>query len=171
MITRRLTLGLSLALAVAACGDERPARVATVHETLPTLLLPPSPTFVSKSGGADALQISVRTPMEADQVAEYYRKLLKSGGWSLASDAKDRDGATVLLAQHQGPPLWVRIERATGAPGSLVQLTGAVLSRADSSRLAIAKAAYARADSIARGQLSNKPRPPGTTDSAAPAPR
>jgi hypothetical protein len=126
---------------------------------------------VSKSGSADALQITVRTPMEPDTVGDYYRKLLKAGGWTLASDARDRDGATVLLAQHQGPPLWVRIQPATGSSGSLVQLTGAVLSRADSSRLAIAKAAYARADSIARGQLSNKPRPAATHDSAKAAPR
>ena len=170
MTIRLLGLGLSLTFAVAACGDEPPARVATVHETLPTLLLPPSPTFVSKSGSADALQITVRTPVAPDEVGDYYRKLLKAGGWTLASDAKDRDGATVLLAQHQGPPLWVRIQPSTGAPGSLVQLTGAVLSKADSARLTIAKAAYARADSVAKGQLSNKPRP-ARTDSAAPAPR
>jgi hypothetical protein len=160
---------LALPLGATACGEKPPERVATVGETLPKLLLPPNPTFVSKSGSADALQITVQTPMAADEVAEYYRKLLKTGGWTLASDAKDRDGATVLLAQHQGPPLWIRIARSSGAAGSQVQLTGAVLSKADSARLVFAKAATARADSVASGKLTNRVRP--APDSAAPPPR
>jgi hypothetical protein len=157
---------LSLLLAVAGCGEPPPARTATVGQTLPTLLLPPNPTFVSKSGSADALQITVRTPLAADETGDYYRKLLKAGSWTLVNDAKDRDGAIVLLAQGKGPPLWVRIQPATGSPGSLVQLTGAVLSKADSSRLAFAKAATARADSVAKGKLSNRPRRDATADSA-----
>jgi hypothetical protein len=157
---------LALALAAAGCGEKPPTRTATVGQTLPTLLLPPSATFVSRSGSADALQITVRTPLGPDQTGDYYRKLLKASSWTLVNDAKDRDGAIVLLAQGKGPPLWVRIQQASGAPGSLVQLTGAVLSKADSSRLAFAKAATARADSVAKGILSNRPRPDSTADSA-----
>ena len=84
--------------------------MAKVNEALPNLPLPPQPSFVSRSGGPDALQITVRSPASPEAVAAYYRAVFKTGQWKLVNDAKDADGATVLLAQRNGPPLWVRIQ-------------------------------------------------------------
>lgn len=121
---------LVLAAALAACADKTP-KMARVEEALPNIPLPPEPSFVSRSGGPDALQLTVRSPANPDSVADYYRGVFKTGGWKLVNEAKDAEGATVLLAQQKGPPLWVRIHPADGG-GSMVELSGAVVSRIDS---------------------------------------
>jgi hypothetical protein len=120
-----------LCAALVGCRD-KPPQTAKLSETLPTLLLPPNASFVERAAGVDALQITVRSPESADSVATYYRQILKKGGWRLVNDAKDADGATVLFAQRQGPPLWVRIRRDAEGSGSVVELTGAVVPKHDS---------------------------------------
>ena len=71
------------------------------------------------------------SPATPDSVAGYYRGVFKSGKWKLVNEAKDAEGAIVLLAQQNGPPLWVRIHPADGG-GSMIELSGAVLSKVDS---------------------------------------
>jgi hypothetical protein len=93
------------------------------------LPLPPNPELVSKVGGAGALQITLRTAAKEDQVTDYYRGLLSRGKWRLVSDVKGKDGVIALYAEHDGPPLWVRIWPASDAQGTMVQLTGAALSK------------------------------------------
>ena len=122
---------LVLCAALAACADKTP-KVAKVNEALPDLPLPPNPTFVQRSAGPDALQITVRSPASTEAVAAYYRGVFKQGGWRLVNEAKDAEGATVLFAQRKGPPLWVRILTDTQGGGSLVVLSGAVLPWTDS---------------------------------------
>jgi hypothetical protein len=121
---------LVLCAALAACGDKTP-KVAKFDEALPNVPLPPQPSFVGRSGGPDALQVMVRSPATPDSVADYYRGVFKTGSWKLVNEAKDAEGATVLLAHQNGPPLWVRIQPADGG-GSMVELSGAVVSRIDS---------------------------------------
>jgi|SRR3990172_10214513 len=123
---------LVLCAALAACGDKAP-KIAKLSDALPNLPLPPQASFVGRTGGPDALQITVRSPARADVVAAYYRNVFKTGAWRLVNDATDAEGATVLLAQQDGPPLWVRIQNAEDGRGTLVELTGAVLPKADSS--------------------------------------
>ncbi len=118
---------LVLCLALAAC--DKPAKTAKLTDALPNLPLPPDAKFVERAGGPDALQITVRSPAQADAVAAYYRQVLAKGGWHLVNDAKDADGATVLFAQQKGPPLWVRIRPAEGGQGTVVELSGAVMPR------------------------------------------
>jgi hypothetical protein len=121
---------LVLCATLAACADKAP-KMAKLDEALPNIPLPPQPSFVGRSGGPDALQIMVRSPAKPDAVADYYRGVFKTGGWKLVNEAKDAEGAIVLLAQQKGPPLWVRIHPADGG-GSMVELSGAVVSRIDS---------------------------------------
>jgi hypothetical protein len=121
---------LVLCTVLAACGDKTP-KVAQLNEALPNLPLPPNPSFVGRSGGSDALQITVRSPASPDSVADYYRGVFKTGHWKLVNEAKDAEGAIVLLAQQSGPPLWVRIHPADNG-GSMIELSGAVLSKIDS---------------------------------------
>jgi hypothetical protein len=130
-----------LGLTLMACGSEPPPpEPPRLDEAFSSLPLPPNPEFVSRSGSADALQITLRTPAELSQVADYYRQTLSQGNWRLVSDMQNPDGSTAFYAEHDGPPLWVRIWKAKDQPGTMVQLTGAVVgqdslagrSRADS---------------------------------------
>jgi hypothetical protein len=122
---------LVLCAALVACGDKAP-KMAQLNQALPNIPLPPEAKFVGRSGGPDALQVTVRSPVAPDAVANYYRAVFKTGNWKLVNEAKDADGATVLFAQQNGPPLWVRILPADEGSGSIVELSGAVLSKADS---------------------------------------
>jgi hypothetical protein len=109
------------------CG-ETPPKSPEMSDVFGRLPVPPQAQFVSRSGGADALQITVRTPMRPDVIATYYRTVLKSDGWKLINDAKDRGGAVVLFAQRENRPLWVRVRLDPGSGGSLVDLAGAVVA-------------------------------------------
>jgi hypothetical protein len=116
-------------LVLAACTD-KPATVK-FSQALPNLPLPPQASFVGRAGGPDALQVTVRSPASADSVAMYYRRVFKANNWRLVNDAKDAEGATVLFAAQNGPPLWVRIQSAEDGRGSVVELSGAVVQGAD----------------------------------------
>jgi hypothetical protein len=119
---------LALTLALVGCGDSAP-KSPRVADVFPTLPLPPQPTLVSRSGGSEALQLTVRSPYKADAIAAYYRALFKTGSWQLVNDARDPEGAVVLLARQKGPPLWVRIRSTEDSTAALVELSGAVSPR------------------------------------------
>jgi hypothetical protein len=120
-------------LGLLACGDSEPAtrnpKPPGFTEAFSKLPLPPKGELVSRSGGAGALQIVLRTQESDSVVAEYYRTLLSQGGWRLVSDIKNQDGATAMYAEQDGPPLWVRIWPAGGGAGTMIQLTGAALAK------------------------------------------
>jgi hypothetical protein len=115
-----------------ACGSEpRNPTPPRLDEAFSHLPLPPNPELVSQTGGADALQITLRSTADVGSVITYYRHVLSSEPWRLVSDIRNRDGSTALYAEQDGPPLWVRIWQPKDRPGTLVQLTGAV-TRKDS---------------------------------------
>jgi hypothetical protein len=98
-------LTLVLILGLPACGGSeprKPPKPPEFTEAFSNLPLPPDAEFVSRSGGAGALQIVLRTPESDSVMAEYYRGLLSEGGWRLVSDIKNRDGATVMYAEQDG---------------------------------------------------------------------
>ncbi|HET8834297.1 MAG TPA: hypothetical protein VFN08_06170 [Gemmatimonadales bacterium] len=130
MIPSKIRL-LVLCAGLAACKDSTP-KMASLHDAMPFLPLPPEATFVQKSGGPDALQVTLRSTAKADAIASYYRGVLQKNGWRLVSDQTDKDGATVLFAESKGPPLWIRVQRAEDGNGTLVQLSGAVMAPRDS---------------------------------------
>ncbi len=66
---------LVLCAALAACGRDKPPKVASMNEALPNIPFPPDPTIVGRAGGPDALQLTVRSALQVDKVAEYYRGL------------------------------------------------------------------------------------------------
>jgi hypothetical protein len=114
-------------IALLACGDKPPTppKLSQVFSRLP---IPPQAQFVSRSGGADAIQITLRTPVLPDSIASYYRRVFKTDGWKLINDGKDPIGAVVFLAQRENRPLWVRVRLDEGGTGSLVDLAGAVVA-------------------------------------------
>jgi hypothetical protein len=126
---------LSIAAVLIACESEPPPPTPPAFgRAFSHLPLPPNPQIVSRTGSADALQLTVYSPVEPGRVADYYRSALTKGNWRLVSDTKSRDGSTALYAEHDGPPLWVRIWKSNDRPGTIVQLTGAVVAQ-DSSKL------------------------------------
>ena len=126
MIPTRIRAVL-LCAALVACGDKLP-KAAELSQAIPNLPLPPQSTFVQRSAGPDAVQVVLKTPSSPEQVAAYYREVFKRGTWRLVNEAKDGAGGTAMLAEQDGPPLWVRIRPAD--KGSLVELSGAVVSKA-----------------------------------------
>lgn len=133
MIPPRIWLA-AVCLTAIGCGD-KPPKTPSVSEVFPNLPLPPQPSFVSRAGGPDALQITVRTPTKAADVEAYYREILSRPNWRLVSQVRDGEGALVLLAEQEGPPLWVRIRSTDDSTATLVELAGAVLAR-DSAKTA-----------------------------------
>jgi hypothetical protein len=125
-----LLLGLVL-----ACGSEsRAPKMPDFGAAFPNLPLPPEPELISQTGSADALQLTLHTPKEEDRIVEYYRYILSNGNWRLVSDIKNPDGSVVLYAEQSGPPLWARIWKPKGRPGTMVQLTGAVVPKDSTKR-------------------------------------
>jgi len=116
-----------VALLLAACNPDTGREVVSVGKAMPNLPLPPQAEIVSRAGSPTALQITLRSAVAPDEVLAYYRSVLSSGGWSLESDTPDASGAAALYAVNDGHPLWVRIRRNPGAPGSIVEVSGAVV--------------------------------------------
>jgi len=128
MIPSKIWAALAV-LALVACKDGEPElEMAKVADVFPNLPLPPEATVVSRSGGPDALQLTLMSPVKAKDVEAYYRSLLSKSGWRLVNDMRDRDGSVVLLAQQDGPPLWVRIKSTDDSAATMVELAGAVLA-------------------------------------------
>jgi hypothetical protein len=135
MLSPRQILGAACALLLLGCGSEsspqpKPPDTFTVFPNLP---LPPEARFVSRAGSADALQITLFSPVETDGVVDYYRGVLSKGKWRLVSDVKNPDGTVLLYAEQDGPPIWVRVWPTTDSAGTMIQLAGALV-RTDSAR-------------------------------------
>jgi hypothetical protein len=132
MIPTKIWAGLAV-LALVACKDKGP-QTAKVSEVFPRLPLPPQATVVSRSGSPDALQLTLMSSAKVKDVEAYYRATLTKNGWRLVNDMRDRDGSVVLLAERDGPPLWVRIKSTDDSVATMVELSGAIL--ADTARRA-----------------------------------
>ncbi len=111
---------------LAACRADVPEETANLAQALPGIPIPPASTVLGRAGSADALQISFRSEWSESDLLVYYRQLFTKQPWKLVSDVRDRDGAAVLYAERDGPPIWVRIHKAPGASGVAVEISGAV---------------------------------------------
>ena len=118
---------------LAGCADATPKQ-PKMGDVFPNLPLPPGASLVGRSGGAEALLLTLRSSRPSAEVEAYYRKVLSVNGWRLVKQDKAADGTIVLLADQGGPPLWVRI-KAEDSTSTLVELAGAVLKRPDSTKV------------------------------------
>jgi hypothetical protein len=121
-----IRVGLAV-LALVACGEKKP-ETPKISQVFPSLPLPPQATVVGRSGGPDALQLTLMSSTKVKEVESYYRAILTRNGWRLANDMRDRDGSLVLLAEQDGPPLWVRIKSTDDSVATIVELNGAVVA-------------------------------------------
>lgn len=120
----RKSLVLFVFLLAAACSEPK-KHEASVFDVLPIIPTPPASQVIGREGGEDAVKIRFRSSMDADSVADYYRRVLAERPWRLVSDVKAADGTITLYAEQDGPPLWVSIRRASGSAGSFIDLAGA----------------------------------------------
>jgi hypothetical protein len=128
MVPFKIRAGLAL-LALAGCRDT-PPEMAKLPDVLPNLPLPPNGSVVSSQGSPDALKLTLRSNARSAEVESYYRGVLnEKNGWRLVSDTRDAEGALVLLAEQDGPPLWVRIQSTSDSVATMVELAGAAVRR------------------------------------------
>jgi hypothetical protein len=132
-----------IVLALAACRPDTSRQVASTGAALPFLPFPPQAEVVSRAGSADAVQITFRSKSTPTQVLNYYRVILAQSGWSLEGDAVDAVGAAALYALKDGHPMWIRISQTPGMPGTIVEISGAVVVSDSAAAANIAPAAPA----------------------------
>jgi len=132
MIPTRFWAAAAL-IGLLGCGDKS-REPADLSAALPNLPLPPSPTLVSRSSGSNTLMITLRSPAKARDVESYYRHVLTGPGWKLLKHSTDRSGAVTMLAEQDGPPLWVRIRSTPDSSATLVDLAGAVVDSTGAKR-------------------------------------
>jgi len=160
MRLHRLLLPLGVALALSACKKEKPEEVPSALDVFPAIIMPPNASYVSKSGSKEALAVLLRTSLKVEQAANYYRLALRPPSWRLVSDGKDNQGATMLYAERDGRPLWVRVWPDSEFNATFVEMTGAVAKlHPDSTK------APSDSEAIAAGQL---PQPAATFVPLAP---
>jgi hypothetical protein len=124
----RLILLVVCVAGIAACRE--PKSEADLSRALPTLLVPPNSSLVSREGGTDALKIRFHSEFDPERVARYYREVFSKAPWNLISDTPDREGTIALYAERtDGPPLWVSISKVSGGSGSYVDLAGASIAK------------------------------------------
>jgi len=113
-------------LALVACakkdGDEKVARTPPVLAGVPIV---PGSQVVDSSGTSDAARLVVLVGQPVDSVSAFYRRELAKAGWRLVSDVPDSAG-TDLLAQRDGPPLWVQIRPGPSPQTTRYTIIGAV---------------------------------------------
>ena len=126
MIPSQIWAGLAV-LTLLACTDEKPIELPEFSRVFPNLPLPPNASVVSRTGSADALQLTLMSRVKAADVEAYYRSVLTRNGWRLVNDQRQRDGGVALLAELKGQPLWVRIQSTDDSVSTIVELSGAVL--------------------------------------------
>jgi hypothetical protein len=123
----RRTLFFALLVGLAGCSEPKPT--VRLQDALPTLLIPPSSSVISRENGEDAIVIHFRSDLDQATMSRYYRGMLSKAPWKIVRDSPDGDGGTLLAERPDGPPLWVTIRKPEGgASGSLVDLAGAKVS-------------------------------------------
>ena len=139
---RYLHLALAV-VALGACQPDNSRQMASTAAALPFLPVPPQAEVMSRAGTPEALQITFRSKSTPGEVLNYYRVILPSSGWSLESDAEDAVGAAALYALKDGHPMWIRISQAPGMPGTIVEVSGAVVVSDSAAAATVAPAAPA----------------------------
>ncbi len=123
------TIPVLAVIVLGACNPESQPERPQLGDVIPILPLPPEYVPVSVTGSEEALQLTFRSSVDQDVVANFYRQTFTREPWTLLSDTRTSDGANVLYAEAYDSPLWVRIVRTPGAPGSTIQLSGALVNQ------------------------------------------
>ena len=152
---RHLTVAALAAALLLGCTPDRP-KLPSLPAAFATLPLPPQPEYLGQSGSEDALMFTFRSATPADSVASFYQKLFTGDTlYHMISNTKGAQGEHAYYVEYSKRPLWVRIRPEAGNEGSIIELTGAVVTGADTTHRTVADSA----------------KPDTTHRAAAPAPR
>ena len=113
---------------VLVAGCERPAErvnMALASKVLKGVIAYPHSSLVSVSTGPDAVEVVLTTPAPVQEVATWYRQTLRLNGWELQSDGVANDGSISIYADSGNRPLWIKLKRNVGGPGTTYTLFGA----------------------------------------------
>jgi hypothetical protein len=132
---RHTAFALLVAAFVVGCTPDRP-KLPTLPAAFATLPLPPDPEFLGQSGSDDALMFTFRTFHPADSVASYYRVMFAGdSGYKILSTNTGTLGEHAYYVEYRRRPMWIRIRPEAGREGSVIELTGAVVSHDDTTRV------------------------------------
>jgi hypothetical protein len=119
-------------LTLAGCGPERP-RLPSLPAAFSTIPLPPQAEYLGQSGSEDALMFTFRSVISADSVAASYRRMFAADSLYTSLNAtRGAEGEHAFYVEYRARPIWVRIRPEAGSPGSIIELTGAVVRGSDS---------------------------------------
>jgi hypothetical protein len=129
---RQTLLAAVTVFALVGCGDDRP-RLPSLPAAFATLPLPPMAEYVGQSGSEDALMFTFRSVAPADSIAATYRRVFMADTlYTSLAVSQGAPGEHAFYVEYQRRPIWVRIRPEAGSPGSIIELTGAVVARPDS---------------------------------------
>lgn len=132
---RHTALALIAAALVAGCTPDRP-KLPALPAAFATLPLPPDPEFLGQSGSEDALMFTFRTRHPADSVAAFYtRKFAEDTSYNIRNTNTGASGEHAYYVEYRRRPMWVRIRPEAGSDGSVIELTGAVVNGADTTKV------------------------------------
>lgn len=128
-MTRHSLALAAIAFALVACRPDAP-QPPSFGAAFSTLPLPPGAQFVSRAGSSDALMLTFRSPLPADSVTGYYRRMFHADtSYKVLGDSKGEAGEQAFYVEVATRPLWIRIRPDAGTAGSVVELTGAVVAQ------------------------------------------
>jgi hypothetical protein len=97
-----------------------------------TIPLPPQAEYLGQAGSEDALMFTFRSAMHSDSITAYYETLFRHDTiYKVMSSNAGAAGEHAFYVEYKRRPLWVRIRPEAGNEGSIVELTGAVVSPGD----------------------------------------
>lgn len=132
---RQLARAVLAAALVVGCTPDRP-KLPSLPAAFATLPLPPDPEFLGQSGSEDALMFTFRTIHPADTVAAYYRGMFASdSGYKVHDTNTGTHGEHAYYVEYRRRPMWIRIRPEAGSDGSVIELTGAVVSHDDTTKV------------------------------------
>ena len=126
---RRLLLAVSALALVAGCAPDKP-KLPSLPAAFSALPLPPQPEYLGQAGSEDALMFTFRSPVVADSITAYYSRLFaRDTAYHVMGRNAGAPGEYAYYVEYDKRPLWIRIRPEAGNEGSIIELTGAVVSK------------------------------------------
>ena len=131
---RTLVLAAAALTLVVGCTPDRP-KLPSMPAAFAAIPLPPYPEYLGQAGSEDALMFTFRSTMASDGVTAYYQQLFaKDTNYHIVSSNPGATGEHAFYVEYHKRPIWIRIRPEAGNAGTIVELTGAVVSAADTAR-------------------------------------
>ena len=146
---RRLLLAVSTLALVAGCTPDKP-KLPSLPAAFSALPLPPDPEYLGQAGSEDALMFTFRSPVVSDTITAYYNRLFATDtAYHVMGSNAGAPGEHAFYVEYHKRPLWIRIRPEAGNEGSIIELTGAVVSRGVNPADTVTRKVYTTGDAPA----------------------